>query len=671
MIAMYVAFIALYISDGHNIILLILGILGLLQFIVPLRLPSESALVWPLRFVVYGVLIAANSSRIAQIDNSAMISQGMDNLGLLAAGEISVRLWRGQSDKISEFPAILFCTGVVFLAACQVRDSPLTRFFAPVLFFLLMVAYPLYKSRPAHRLSTEIGRFAVVSRASLVLVALVSGFVIFQLITTYQPEITVIGDKILNGAGEPTNLDASGISKSPTLGTSFDMGGSTTRMLRLVNYSGDPHLRGMSFDSYDRGAWKPGISERATMAATAINLRSEAIGQRCEATRLVEDDGVVFYPLEALGLDSEQAEDRQADFTEGGPVKFSGSLPLEYTIVLPDSASRQKRGFINLDPNAKEMGRDLTIPREIDPNVGLLAQKIGAGITGPQAKIEAVEDYLLRNNAYSLKANPGPGDPLSSFILGKKSADCEYFGSAAVILLRYLGVPSRFVIGYYAHESDGPRVTVVRGDDAHAWCESWISGQGWVTVDATPGDGRPDKTSSAPPFYVRWQEWLQDRLQVVRDWLSQLSPVQLGLLMGTILVGIGAFIYVRSRIPKRKADLRTGYSVAAVAIRNLADRFSRWLVVRHMPCTDSVTWHEHLTAIVATSYSNAAIPEEISLALGFVENYYALRFGLINGIEPGGEGYDEMVLRLQRQMGELEAIPVNASSSKNTIAVGP
>ena len=56
-------------------------------------------------------------------------------------------------------------------------------------------------------------------------------------------------------------------------------------------------------------------------------------------------------------------------------------------------------------------------------------------------KITAVVRFLQTNNSYSLTVNPGPGEPISNFILQRKAAHCEYFASAAVIMLRAAGRP--------------------------------------------------------------------------------------------------------------------------------------------------------------------------------------------------------------------------------------
>ena len=53
-------------------------------------------------------------------------------------------------------------------------------------------------------------------------------------------------------------------------------------------------------------------------------------------------------------------------------------------------------------------------------------------------------------------------------------------------MLRAAGVPARVVAGYQGGElSRGGNVWEVRQNDAHAWTEVWLEGQGWVRVDPT------------------------------------------------------------------------------------------------------------------------------------------------------------------------------------------
>ena len=93
--------------------------------------------------------------------------------------------------------------------------------------------------------------------------------------------------------------------------------------------------------------------------------------------------------------------------------------------------------------------------------------------------------------ATATRSRPGAfrtGDPLAEFLFEKKAGYCEYFASAAVVLLRLQGVPARFVKGLSVgpQTDQGGGLHVVRDSDAHAWVEAWIPGEGWVEADPTP-----------------------------------------------------------------------------------------------------------------------------------------------------------------------------------------
>jgi hypothetical protein len=85
---------------------------------------------------------------------------------------------------------------------------------------------------------------------------------------------------------------------------------------------------------------------------------------------------------------------------------------------------------------------------------------------------------------------PSEKDPLIHFLESKHDAHCEYFASATALMLRSVGVPSRYVIGYVADEPS-EEVTgrwLARNQDAHAWVEAYDDQTGrWFPVESTPG----------------------------------------------------------------------------------------------------------------------------------------------------------------------------------------
>jgi hypothetical protein len=75
---------------------------------------------------------------------------------------------------------------------------------------------------------------------------------------------------------------------------------------------------------------------------------------------------------------------------------------------------------------------------------------------------------------------------LTRFLLRTRTGHCEYFATAAVLLLRSIGIPARYAVGYAVHEGEGENY-VVRQRDAHAWCLVWDDRrQMWRDFDPTP-----------------------------------------------------------------------------------------------------------------------------------------------------------------------------------------
>jgi transglutaminase-like putative cysteine protease len=54
---------------------------------------------------------------------------------------------------------------------------------------------------------------------------------------------------------------------------------------------------------------------------------------------------------------------------------------------------------------------------------------------------------------------------------------CQDFVHLAIALLRTMGIPARYVSGYFHPQADAPIGDTVRGE-SHAWCEAWV-GEWW------------------------------------------------------------------------------------------------------------------------------------------------------------------------------------------------
>ena len=102
---------------------------------------------------------------------------------------------------------------------------------------------------------------------------------------------------------------------------------------------------------------------------------------------------------------------------------------------------------------------------------------------------EAVAALVRKQGKYDLSAASMPknaDDFALWFMTEGETGYCVHYASAAAVLLRALNVPARFVTGYMVTTTAG-RWTTVTQNDAHAWAEYYIDGEGWIPLETTPG----------------------------------------------------------------------------------------------------------------------------------------------------------------------------------------
>ena len=103
--------------------------------------------------------------------------------------------------------------------------------------------------------------------------------------------------------------------------------------------------------------------------------------------------------------------------------------------------------------------------------------------------------FLDEHAVYNLDVgrNPLGTDFVEYFLFESGEGYCAHFASAAVLALRYFGIPARYATGYAVSPSDftsdgeGGYRAVLTGRQAHAWAEIYLNGIGWIPVEMTPG----------------------------------------------------------------------------------------------------------------------------------------------------------------------------------------
>lgn len=159
----------------------------------------------------------------------------------------------------------------------------------------------------------------------------------------------------------------------------------------------------------------------------------------------------------------------------------------------------------------------LQLPPGLDPRIKQLAEDVTSHASSPYDKASAIELYLKAHYAYTLDLRGDPGDdPIAYFLFTRRAGHCEYFASAMAIMLREIGIPSRYATGFLPGEfNDIGGDYIIRASDAHAWVEVYFPGYGWMTFDPTPGSDlkRPSGLTAQLAMYwdwfqLTWSEWI-------------------------------------------------------------------------------------------------------------------------------------------------------------------
>jgi len=199
---------------------------------------------------------------------------------------------------------------------------------------------------------------------------------------------------------------------------------------------------------------------------------------------LSRDVGILPVPSGSTELTELFAGEVQTNWS--GSVRVHESLPLaRFAVKYNDSSTF----------DASPSPTDLVVPaKELEAVAQIVAELQLAG-QPPMEVLQRVDNFFQSKFTYSTylkSANYDPtgrNTPLREFLLHTRAGHCEYFATAATLLLRQAGIPARYATGYAVPEaSSSSHVHIVRSRHAHAWALAYVNGA-WREFDATPGNG--------------------------------------------------------------------------------------------------------------------------------------------------------------------------------------
>lgn len=286
--------------------------------------------------------------------------------------------------------------------------------------------------------------------------------------------------------------------------------------------------RGATYDSFDGNTWQQ--LDRQSLLVDAGGELLAGTRERIDETDARHMVVVTVTPADYGGdvivaPESPQRVDQQVEVQVNGPdgpfvaakLVYGIQPEVPYTVA---SMVRDTTGRNALTGNElvvagtdypEWVDRYLAIrPGSVGDIVHQTATEILAGLKAderdPYHLAVAVQDYLYQSGGFryttDVRGLCADTSRMVDCFLEFKQGYCEFFASAMTMLMRELGVPARYVLGYLPGQEQTDGSFSVDRSAAHAWVEVYFPGHGWVAFDPTPGNAEngqePTNLSDGP-----------------------------------------------------------------------------------------------------------------------------------------------------------------------------
>lgn len=351
----------------------------------------------------------------------------------------------------------------------------------------------------------------------------------------------------------------------------------------------------------DRHCRYPIFTDTEQHAVKIINLRTPRIPSPPHLTAWQIDhvDRLDFFGWSADGTVEMPGRDFIPQLTVVKLISYRMNLkPLRDNL---DSVQRLSA----IEPLAPNLAVAKTVDRDqISNAVRRWTQEVPEGWQQVEAIVKRLRDEFVHDRLAT--APEECKNTVSHFLEVRRGPD-YLFASAAAVMIRTLGYPTRVVSGFYADPRDYDRQgrqTIVEDEDAHVWAEVCIDGHTWIPVEPTPG--------YQPPLTVlSWRQHWANRIGVIGDWI-QANPLLFTALLcatvGTIVFRSVVFDWL-CLVPLSAASLGSPRRQIVSTLGMLEWR--SWMAGRSRPKSQTLRqWSESL--------AENATPEEAESLRSFI-----------------------------------------------------
>lgn len=316
-------------------------------------------------------------------------------------------------------------------------------------------------------------------------------------------------------------------------------------------------------------------------------------------------------------------------------LRWIGQNELNFTQNLKSLQDVNTRVPADFDPKAQELARFLWMQSQYHPTQYI------------QRVLQWYKDHQF---IYTLTPGTLGQHRIDEFLLSSKQGFCEHYASSFVMLMRYVGIPARVVVGYQGGQlaPDG-RSWEVRQFDAHAWTEVFIDHK-WQRIDPTAiiapqriDHGMQDLIAQDLMVLGDASRWNMQRYAIFtqlriwsdyasyqwqskivgynaeaqKSWLSKLGlssnyTVVLALFLSIVLMGIGYFLWTYYRLHRDvslfdRAILNFNKQLSTELKKEWSESFKQWMtrLLKQVKDEERQCFVEVIAIYERNRYSNA------------------------------------------------------------------
>ena len=237
------------------------------------------------------------------------------------------------------------------------------------------------------------------------------------------------------------------------------------------------YWRAMVLDEYDGTTWTSHVSNQYSFQINRQNLDSQGIRYQY----LAADQRQKWVTGLEKTIPLERRLNLHQDYSITPNRLVQRNQPISLLWVGQDFNN------LNLELNDAQKKRYTLYPQHLDQQAQALAKRLfDQSQSDPNRYVEnVIQWYRQQQFKYSLQPGRLGSHRVDEFLFKSKEGFCEHYASSFVMLMRYVGIPSRVVVGYQGGQAAPDEQSwEVRQLDAHAWTEVFLNQQ-WIRVDPT------------------------------------------------------------------------------------------------------------------------------------------------------------------------------------------